>query len=89
MASQDTGDVDRVVATIRELNEHILEAGRVAGLEFLEAYERTLRSFADTQDSLAEASQSDWLTQLMKAQASFTRDVASAMTEAARSSLKR
>jgi len=89
MAGQDSGDVDRVMGSIRELNEQILEAGRAAGLEFLEAYERTLRSFADTQESFADASQSDWLTHLMKAQATFTRDVTSAMAEAARGTLKR
>jgi hypothetical protein len=89
MAGEETGDVDRVMASVRELNEQILEAGRSAGLEFLEAYERTLRSFADTQESLADASQSDWLTHLMKAQATFTREVAGAMTEAARGTLKR
>jgi hypothetical protein len=89
MAGKDTGDVDRVMSSIRELNEQILEAGRSAGFEFLEAYERTLRSFADTQESLADASQSDWLTHLMKAQANFTRDVVGAMTEAARGTLKR
>jgi hypothetical protein len=89
MAGQDTSDVDRVMTSIRELNEQILEAGRTAGLEFLEAYERTLRSFADTQESFAEGTTSDWLTHLMKAQASFMREVAGAMTEAARGSLKR
>jgi hypothetical protein len=88
MASQ-SGDVDRVMSNIRELNEQILEAGRTAGLEFLEAYERTLRSFADTQEQLAEASQVDWITQMMKAQAAFTRDMVGAMTQAARGTLKR
>jgi hypothetical protein len=89
MAGQDAGDVDRAISSIRQINEQILELGRSAGLEFLEAYERTLKSFADTQESLAGASQSDWLTQMMKAQATFTRDVAGAMAEAARGTLKR
>jgi len=89
MATQGTGDLDRVMESIRELNEQILQAGRSAGLEFLEAYERTLRSFADTQESLADAGQSEWLTHLMRAQATFTRDVVAAMSEAARGTLKR
>jgi hypothetical protein len=89
MTAQGTGDLDSVMQGIRDLNEQILEAGRAAGVEFLEAYERTLRSFADTQESFADASQSDWLTHLMKAQATFTRDVASAMAEAARGTRKR
>ena len=82
-------DAEQVMANIRELNEQILEAGRSAGLEFLDAYERTLRTFADYQDKLADASQSDWLTQMMKAQANFTRDVVSAVSEVSRSALKK
>ena len=89
MAGQDAGDVDRVITSIRELNEQVVEIGRSAGLEFLEAYERTLKSFADTQESLAGRSQSDWLTHMMTAQATFTRDVVAAMAEAARGTLKR
>jgi hypothetical protein len=82
-------DAEQVTARIRELNEQILEVGRSAGLEFLDAYERTLRTFADYQEKLADASQSDWLTQMMKAQANFTRDVVSAVSEASRSTLKK
>jgi hypothetical protein len=87
--AETTHDAERVMANIRELNEQILEAGRSAGLDFLDAYERTLRTFADYQDKLADASQSDGLTQMMKAQANFTRDVVSAVSEVSRSTLKK
>jgi hypothetical protein len=87
--AETTRDAEQVTARIRELNEQILEVGRSAGLEFLDAYERTLRTFADYQEKLADASQSDWLTQMMKAQANFTRDVVSAVSEASRSTLKK
>jgi hypothetical protein len=87
--AETTRDAEQVMANIRALNEQILEAGRSAGLEFLDAYERTLRTFADYQDKLADASQSDWLTQMMKAQANFTRDVVSAVSEVSRSTLKK
>ena len=89
MAGQDAGDVDRVITSIRELNEQILETGRSTGLEFLEAYEKTLKSFADTQESLAGSCRSDWLIQMMMAQAAFTRDVLGAMAKAARATVKR
>jgi len=82
-------DAEQVMASIRELNEQILEAGRSAGLEFLDAYERTLRTFADYQDKFADESKSDWLTQMMKAQANFTRDVVSAVGEVSRGALKK
>lgn len=35
--AETTRDAEQVMANIRELNEQILEAGRSAGLEFLDA----------------------------------------------------
>jgi hypothetical protein len=85
----ETRDAEQVMASIRDLNEQILEAGRSAGLEFLDAYERTLQTFADYQEKFADESKSDWLTQMMKAQANFTRDVGSAVSEVWRGPLKK
>ena len=73
--------------SIREANERILEYGRKAGGEFLEAYERTLLTYADYQDKLAEGATSEWLTQTMKAQANFTRDISGARRGAGHASM--
>jgi|tagenome__1003787_1003787.scaffolds.fasta_scaffold18529984_1 hypothetical protein len=88
MAADSVRDVDQVIASIRELNDHLLETGRRAGLGFLEAYEQNLRTLTDYEEKLADSSQIDWFSQMLRAQANFTRDVASAYAEAARGMLK-
>ncbi len=89
MSTQTQRSPDQVAASIREANERILEFGRKAGTEFLEAYERTLLTYADYQDKLADGAASEWLTQAMKAQANFTRDIAGAFADAGRASIRR
>jgi hypothetical protein len=81
-------DAEAAVQRIRELNEQILEFGRKAGASFLDAYEANLRSFADYQDKVADASQVEWLASLARAQANFTRDVSAAYAASARDLLK-
>jgi hypothetical protein len=88
MSTQTQRNHDQLAASIREANERIIEYGRKAGTEFLEAYERTLLTYADYQDTLAEGAPSEWLTQAMKAQANFTRDVAGAFADAGRAALR-
>ena len=82
-------DPEQVAARIREINEHVLEGGRKAGLDFLEAYEQMLVTVADYQDKVADASQVDWITSMVRAQANFTRDVAGAYAKAAREAFNR
>jgi hypothetical protein len=88
MSTQTQRSPDQVAASIREANERIVEYGRKAGTEFLEAYERTLLTYADYQDKLADGATNEWLTQAMKAQANFTRDIAGAFADAGRASLQ-
>ena len=87
MSTQTQRSPEQLAASIREANERILEYGRRAGTEFLEAYERTLLTYADYQEKLAEGAASEWLTQAMKAQANFTRDIAGAFADAGRASM--
>jgi aminoglycoside N3'-acetyltransferase len=90
MAKQ-TGTADEAEAAverIRELNEQILEFGRKAGTQFLEAYEANLKSFAEYQDKVADTSQVDWIASLARAQANFTREVSAAYAASAREFLK-
>jgi hypothetical protein len=88
MPTQTQRSPEQLAASIREANERILEYGRKAGTEFLEAYERTLLTYADYQDKLADDAASEWLTQTMKAQANLTRDIAGAFADAGRASLR-
>jgi hypothetical protein len=89
MASGSKQDAEQIIANIREINEQVLEVGRKAGLDFLQAYEPTLRTFADCQDKMADESQLDQLANVLRAQANFTRDVVGAHTGVAREALKR
>jgi hypothetical protein len=81
-------DAEAAVQRIRELNEQILDFGRQAGASFLEAYESNLKSFAEYQDKLADASQVEWLASIARAQANFTREVSAAYAASARDLLK-
>jgi hypothetical protein len=83
-----TGDAEAAVERIRELNEQILDFGRKAGVQFLEAYEANLKSFAEYQDKLADSSQIEWFASIARAQANFTREVSAAYAASAREILK-
>ena len=84
-SKQQTEDT---IERIRGLNEQVLQAGRELGQGFLDAYEQTMRTFADFQQRTAEGTDVEWLTQIAKAQADFTREVTRQATEAARRMLK-
>jgi hypothetical protein len=82
---QQTEAIDR----IRELNEQILQASREWGLGFLDAYEQNMRTFAEFQDKAAESvGDVEWISQVAKAQADFTREIANLTTQTARRLLK-
>jgi hypothetical protein len=84
-ASKET---EAAAERIRELNEQILEFGRKAGVQFLDAYESTLKTFADYQDKVADQSQVEWVASIARAQANFTREVTRVYTSSARDLLK-
>jgi hypothetical protein len=90
MATQTKTNAETEAATerIRELNEQILDFGRKAGMSFLDAYETTLKTFADYQDKAADSSQLPWLASMARAQANFTREISKAYTSTARELLK-
>jgi hypothetical protein len=81
-------DIDAAAERIRELNEQILDFGRKAGVQFLDAYESTLKTFADYQDKVADQSQIEWVASIARAQADFTREVTRVYTSSARDLLK-
>jgi hypothetical protein len=81
-------DIDAAAERIRELNEQILDFGRKAGVQFLDAYESTLKTFADSQDKVADQSQVEWVASIARAQANFTREVTRVYTSSARDLLK-
>jgi hypothetical protein len=86
--TQTEKDIDQATKRIRELNEQVLEFGRSAGLGFLEAYEQNLQTFADYQDKVADQSKIDWISNIARAQANFTREITKVYTSTARDLLK-
>ena len=86
--NQTARETEQAAERIRELNEQVLDFGRKAGLNFLEAYESTLRTFADYQDRVADSSQVEWVSSIARAQANFTREVTNAYASTARDLLK-
>lgn len=73
----------------RELNDQLLEAGRQANLAFLDAYERGGRTWADWQERVADQAQVDWIANVARAQATFTREASRVYATTARDLLKR
>ena len=89
MTSEPLGrDREQILASIRERNEQIMAAGRQTRLELLEAFEQTLGAFADSQEKFADQSEVEWLSRLLRAQATFTRDMTDASSKFARQLLE-
>jgi hypothetical protein len=78
-----SGAADAAVERIRNLNERIMESVRRNGEAALEAYERTLKTVAEYQETAGKRG-SEWVGAFSKAQAAFTRELASASPAAAR-----
>lgn len=77
---------------IRALNEQIIARSRETGIAYLDAYERALKTIASYQQQIASATEggrTDWLSNLLKAQADFTREVGETVASFWRESLKR
>ena len=91
MAEQTSGtgiDLEAATERIRELNERILEASKKAGTTYVDAYEKTLKTIADFQERVGEASPVEWVTTMTNTQADMIRNFAEAYAGAARKALK-
>jgi hypothetical protein len=77
-----------MAASFRERNEQILEVGRRTRLDLIESYEQALGALADSREQLADASEVEWLSRVLRAQAGFTREIAEASGKFARELLE-
>jgi hypothetical protein len=84
MAGDPKPQVEETIRRIRALNEQVLDAGRELGQGVLDAYEQSMRFFADFQQRAGDGTDVKWLAEVAKAQADFTRAVTKYSTEAAR-----
>jgi hypothetical protein len=81
---QTLPDPEQMLSSVMERQMETLTAGRKATFDALQACAETARAFADSQDKLADASEIEWQSRLLRAQASFTREVLDASTKFAR-----
>jgi hypothetical protein len=77
-------DPQEIVASLREQNEQILAASRRTRLDLVESCEQALSALADSREKLADASEIEWLSRVLRAQADFTREIAEASSKFAR-----
>jgi DNA-binding ferritin-like protein len=81
--SKTEGEFEQVADHIRELNERIIASSKQVGEATLGAYAKMLQSIAELEEKAGSASPVEWLTTFATTQASFTRDLAEALTAAA------
>jgi len=86
--TKTTNQADAAADSLRDVNEQILDFGRKAGATVLDAYESTLKSFADYQDKVGDTSRVEWISSLAHAQAELTRGVAKVYASTARGLIK-
>ena len=74
---------------IRDLNERIVAASKQAGGAYLDAYEKTLESIADYQENAAKPTDVEWISNVVDAQARFTRELTKLYVNTGRELLKK
>ena len=72
----------------RAINEKLAETGKKTASAALDSYEKTITSYVDFRQRLAEATPLDWITTAVKAQIEFLSEVNTAHISAARDLLK-
>jgi hypothetical protein len=79
-----TESVEHAAERVAELNEKAVANSRKAGAAYLDTYEKTVLSLADSYEKAAGATKVDWLASVATAQADLTRELTKAYTSAAR-----
>jgi hypothetical protein len=72
----------------RALNEKLIDSGKKTANAALDGYEKTVASYVDFRQQLAESTQLDWVSGIVKAQNDFITEVSAAYTSAVRDVLK-
>jgi hypothetical protein len=88
MTQMWTADRDEIMASWREPAEQMLAASRRTSLELADAMGQALTAVADAQEKLADTSEPEWVSRLLRAQAAFTRDMGDASSKFVRDALE-
>jgi hypothetical protein len=76
--------VENAAERVAEFNEKAVANGKKAGAAYLDSYEKTVFTLADSYEKAAGATNVDWLASVATAQADLTRELTKAYTSAAR-----
>ena len=71
-----------VTERYRVFNEKLIESGKKTGNAVLDSYEKAVASYVDYRQQVAEATQLDWVSTVVKAQNDFITEVTTAYTSA-------
>jgi hypothetical protein len=88
MTATASKGTEAAAARVREVNEQVLDFGKKAGLQFLEAYEAGVKTYAEHQDKFADTAPVEWVATAARAQANFTREITRAYATTTRDLLK-
>jgi hypothetical protein len=72
----------------RVLNEKLIDNGKKTGNALLDGYEKALGNYIDFREQLAEATQLDWVSTVVKAQNGLVTEVNAAYLSTARDLLR-
>jgi hypothetical protein len=81
MTEQTMFDHDNVMEGFRAQNEQLIAAALRSQRELFEVIEQSLLAVAEAQEKMADASEAEWLSKLLRAQAGFTRDLVDASSK--------
>ena len=77
-----------VAERYRTLNEKLIESGKKTSKAAVEGYQKSVASYVDFRQQLAEATQLDWVSTVVKAQNDFITEISAAYASAVRDVLK-
>ena len=72
----------------RAISEKLVDSGKKTANAALDGYEKTVASYVDFRQQLAESTQLDWVSSIVKAQNDFITEVSAAYTSTVRDVLK-
>lgn len=72
----------------KDAGDQLLAATRKAGALYIDSYEQAVDRALDVESRFAESAQPEWLKGLIESHVDFSRELASAYVNSARSALK-
>ena len=80
--------VEDATQGLRALNDQLAESSRSAGLNTLDAYEKTVTAIADFEQKVASDTQVEWVSAIATTHAKMLSDMTASYTTAVRDLLK-